>query len=411
MADSLRFFIVDDDPDMIQLETALLEMAGHQVESTSDSTQAVDLISKAKPDCVVLDIMMPGMDGLEVCQRLREIPELDATPIVVVSSKAYDYDKKRAMDLGANGFINKKTDLPDAFLDKIEKVIDDPVELRFWGVRGTLPVPGEGSVRYGGNTSCVTLEFAKGQFLIFDAGTGIKELSNWLLKSGRGQRLEAKILISHPHWDHINALPFFVPLYIQGGDFEIMGPTQSGVHMEEIISNQMDGVYFPIKIQEFGARVYFRDLKEETFMVGDVEVRTMLLSHPGNCLGYRVNYKGRSICYITDNELYPPDTDWYDIRYLNQLADFCRDTDVLITDSTYFDEEYDSKVHWGHSRLTEVVELAHRAQAKALYLFHHDPDQNDDDIDRKQAVCEEMLQHMGSNTKVVAPKEGDLVKM
>ena len=155
------------------------------------------------------------------------------------------------------------------------------------------------SIRYGGNTSCVSLSFKNGGLFIFDAGSGIKELSNHLMASG-ARRLEAKIFISHPHWDHINALPFFVPLFIPGNEFEILGATQGDLTVREMISNQMDGVCFPVTIREFGSRVYFRDLRGETLKINGATIETMLLSHPGYCLGYRINYNGKSVCYITE---------------------------------------------------------------------------------------------------------------
>src|SRR6202034_1080732 len=135
------------------------------------------------------------------------------------------------------------------FLADFERIIADEIAVRFYGVRGTLPVPGPRSLRYGGNTSCVTLAVEGEPLMIFDAGTGIKELSNRLMAE-KASRITARILISHPHWDHINALPFFVPLYIQGNDFEICGDGHGALGMEALIGAQMDGVYFPVTMRE-----------------------------------------------------------------------------------------------------------------------------------------------------------------
>ena len=240
--------------------------------------------------------------------------------MIIVSAKSYEFDKRQAMKQGADAYINKPLD-PETFVETIEEIFEDKIVMTFWGVRGTLPVAGQRSLRYGGNTSCVTLEFSKGQLFIFDAGTGIKELSNSLMALGRA-KLEAKIFISHPHWDHINALPFFVPLYMPGNEFEILGASHAHISMRELISAQMDDVYFPITMKEFGSRVYFRDLNEETFEIDAITIRTFLLSHPGNCLGYRVEYNGRSICYVTDNELFLPGTSNYDPHYVEGLTKF-----------------------------------------------------------------------------------------
>ena len=289
---------------------------------------------------------------------------------------------------------------------KYEQPTEGNVKMTFWGVRGTLPVPGRKTVRYGGNTSCVSIEFPKDNFFIFDAGTGIKELSSYLISEKRAP-IKTTVFISHPHWDHINGIPFFAPLYAKGNRVEICGPPNGDMSMRGLISGQMDGVYFPINIKEFGATVSFHDLGEERFAIDTVEIQTMFLNHPGKCLGYRMDYKDRSICYVTDNEIYPESNRLYNESYVNKLADFVSDTDALITDCTYTDEEYEDKIGWGHSSVSQVVELADRARVKNLCLFHHDPDQTDDDIDDKLEMAQAILEKKGSSTICIAPKEGE----
>jgi phosphoribosyl 1,2-cyclic phosphodiesterase len=167
----------------------------------------------------------------------------------------------------------------------------------------------------------------------------------------------------------------------------------------------MDGVYSPITIHEFGASVRYRNLKEERLDIDGIRVRTMLLNHPGTCLGYRVEYKDRSICYITDNELYPQDTQHHNAAYVKNLTRFISGTDALIIDSTYTDQEYKTRMHWGHSPISEVVNLAHNARVKVLYLVHHDPDQTDIDIDAKLATACASLKKLNSETLCIAPIE------
>ena len=405
----MKFFVVDDDQIIVTLVTRILEAKGHEVASTTDSTTALERMLAERPDCLLVDLMMPEVDGFELVRRVKAHPDLSDVRIVVVSSKTYEFDRKRAFDAGAEGYITKPFDA-DAFLDEVEALLHDGIELRFWGVRGTLPVPGEKSLRYGGNTNCVTVELSRERFFIFDAGSGIKALSDHLVASGRVP-FTANLFISHPHWDHINALPFFVPLYMQGGEFAIHGAKHGDVTTREMISAQMDGVYFPITIKEFASRVYFKDLGEETFEVDGVTIKTKLLNHPGNCLGYRLEHRGKSVCYITDNELFLPDHPAYNERYEEHLAEFVGGTDALIIDTTYTDEEYASKVNWGHSAVSRVVELAHRAKTKTLYLYHHDPDQDDDAIDAKLETARKQLAELGSETRVVAPAEGDVVHL
>lgn len=405
----LTIYIIDEDQSAIDLMTSILSEAGHSVSAYQDSTAALSDIIENKPDCVTANLMMPGLDGLALCKEIRSKPELSDIKVLIVSSKSYDLDRKRAFEFGADGYITKPLN-GEILLDQINRVIDDKIDLRFWGVRGTLPAPGNGTLRYGGNTSCVTMEFPRGQFFIFDGGSGIKVLSDWLMEQKR-RRIQAQTFISHPHWDHINALPFFVPLYIQGNSFEFYGASHGDLTTESLISAQMDGVYFPITIHEFGANVGFTDLHEEALEIADIPIKTMLLSHPGYCLGYRVDYHGRSICYVTDNELFPVDNEFHDPAYLKKLINFVQDADVLITDTTYTDEKYKTKIGWGHSRISEVIDLVHHAKVKNLYMFHHDPDQTDDDIDAKFEVAQKLLAGLNSKSVCHAPIANSRVKI
>jgi phosphoribosyl 1,2-cyclic phosphodiesterase len=173
----------------------------------------------------------------------------------------------------------------------------------------------------------------------------------------------------------------------------------------------MDGIYFPVTMREFGARVSFRDIGEQDLEIDGVEIRTMLLAHPGRCLGYRLRAGGRTICYVTDNELFPADLPQHDAHYRGRLADFVSGADILISDATYLDEAYGTKVGWGHSAVGEIVRLGHEAGVKQLHLFHHDPDQTDDDIDRKKEQAGRILQALGSQTTCIIPAEGALISL
>jgi len=399
----MKFFIVDDDPDIVSMLARVLERAGHAVASSASGLQALKDIPLFHPDCVITDVMMPEMDGFELCRELRRRPDLAAMKIIMLSAKSYDYDRRRAKELGADGYIVKPIQ-PDTVLGSIAEILSENVTVTYWGVHGTLPVPGPGTLRYGGNTPCVTVEVGGEPLYVFDCGSGVKQLSDHLLAS-KVQRLSARIFISHPHWDHINTIPFFAPLYVRGNQIEIHGPYQGDLTIERVIAAQMDGVYFPVTIREFGAHITYRDLREETLNFGPVRIDSMLLKHPGYALGYRFACHGRSICYVTDNELYLPSDPRYDVRYVERLADFVRGADVLITDTTYRDHEYPSKVDWGHSCVSQVADLAVRAQVKRLHLFHHDPDQMDDDIDRKVDETRAHIARLGGKMECVAPAE------
>ncbi len=280
--------------------------------------------------------------------------------------------------------------------------MDDEIVIKFWGVRGTLPVTGQKAVRYGGNTNCVTLDIAQ-QCFIFDAGTGFKALSDHIIKENR-RPLSAKIFITHPHYDHLHGFPFFIPLYNKENSFEIYG-----TDIESLISHQIDNIYFPITIKSFAAQLKFHNIKEVNFYIDDINIQTLILNHPGKALGYRVQYKNKIFCYITDNELYLEDSPSYCEEDVNRLINFIFEADAVVIDTTYFDEEYVKKINWGHSCVSRVVDVVNRAKVKLMCLHHHDPDQTDDDIDKKLVLAKELLKSLGSTTNCVAPREGDSI--
>ncbi len=404
----MKFFLVDDDPDTLALVECLLNKAGHEVVTCGSSAEALRDIPTVHPDCVITDLMMPGMDGFELTRELRRRTELASMKILILSAKNYDFDRRRAKEMGADGYLTKPINR-ETLLHSINEVVSDRIAVHYWGVHGTLPVPGPRYARYGGNTSCVSVDVGGEPLYVFDCGSGIKGLSNRIMTTPT-TRFSARIFISHTHWDHINTVPFFTPLYLRGNQIEIFGPYQGDLTIERAISAQMESVYFPVTVREFGARLMFRDLREESLEFGPVRIDTMLLRHPGYCLGYKLTCRNRNICYITDNELYLPTHPQHDARYVQNLANFVRGADVLITDTTYRDHEYPSKVDWGHSCVSQVAELAARAEVKRLHLFHHDPDQTDDDIDIKLNETRAALERLGSKVVCEAPAEGsDLV--
>ena len=403
------FVLVDDDQDILDILKFQMELDGHSVRAFSSSPQALAAIASNPPDCVVTDLMMPDIDGVELTRMLRANPKLQDLKIVVLSGKIYETDKNRALEAGADGFLIKSRQDPAEMLSYILDLLAEKLLLKFWGCRGTIPVPGPGTLKYGGNTSCVSLTFPNDHHYIFDAGTGIKQLSNQFVKSGR-KKLTGTIFISHPHWDHINFLPFFQPLYAQGNQFTIAGPSSQKSGIEELVANQMEGLHFPITPREFGSQVLYKNLGEGQFQFGPATVETMLLCHPGNCLGYCVHFAGKKIAYVTDNELFPEESDMFSPAYLKRLTAFIGEADILITDSTYFDEEYPAKLGWGHSRLSAVCKLAASAKVRDFYLFHHDPDQDDAALERKLALAQEMCESLESDVRVkLAEAEEEVV--
>lgn len=396
--------VVDDDDDLREVISQLLAASGYEVATSVDGRAAIARLETETFDVVVVDMMMPGADGLQVCRAVKGAALHQHTKVVVLTAKSYESDRQAAAKAGADLFLNKPLRVEE-LLEALDRVIAAQIGLRFFGVRGTLPAPGPWNARYGGNTSCILLELPRHGPVILDAGSGIREAGRFLMSQGSRQR--GHILITHPHWDHLNALPFFAPLYVPGNEWRICGPAQPERDMRALVHAQMDGTFFPITPSEFGATLSFVDLDQGRHEVAGLKVAAMYLMHPGRCLGYRFEHAGRSVCYITDNELFLEDDPRHSASYRASLADFVRGARLLVTDVTYFDDEYRTKVGWGHSCVSEVAKLAAAAEVEELCLFHHDPEQDDGDIDRKLDTMGRCLVELGSPVKVLAPAEGD----
>lgn len=252
--------------------------------------------------------------------------------------------------------------------------------VKFWGVRGSIACPGPRTVRYGGNTSCVEIRCG-GRLLIFDAGTGLRDLGNCLVGDGP---VEAELFLTHTHFDHICGLPFFAPLYSAGNKVRLSaGHLLPDSDLRRVLMEMMMAPLFPIPPTAFKADVSFADFAAGSVLSpGDgITVRTALLNHPNRATGYRIDYGGRSICYVTD-------TEHEDGKRDRRIVRLIKDADLVIYDSTYSDEEYPKYRGYGHSTWQEGVRLADAAAAKTLVIFHHDPNNDDDRMDGIAAAAE-----------------------
>lgn len=291
--------------------------------------------------------------------------------------------------------------------------------LTFWGVRGSIPTSGPMFVRYGGNTPCVELTMDDGTVLILDAGTGIRALGDRLAAQNRN--VKASILITHPHWDHIQGFPFFKPAFVQGNEITIIGPERNDITLQRIIADQMTHIYFPIELHELAATIAFHPVKEDEFMIGAARIRTIYVNHPGFTLGYRIDCEGKSLVYISDNEAFSPEMrlkatnfetavlDRFqaaDGEWNQRIYDFARNADVLIHDATYTPEEYAEKVTWGHSQFEFTLNVARQSNVRRLFLFHHEPSRNDDAMDRIVQRCSAIMAEHGDTFVCEAAREG-----
>ena len=246
--------------------------------------------------------------------------------------------------------------------------------VKFWGVRGSIASPGPTTVRYGGNSACVTVDLGSDKTLVLDAGTGIRKLGE-SLSTGNGAIF---IVLSHIHWDHIQGYPFFVPIFQPDREIHLI-PTLREGNVFNMLFEQMDGAHFPVKADSLPSTCRFVAENAMPFLASHgFNVARIATNHPGGCYGYRIENEGRSVVYISDNEMEPPDGKITDFA---EFAQFCKGADVLIHDAQYTERDMPQKRGWGHSQVSQARDLAVAAQVKHLVLFHHDPNRTDDELD------------------------------
>jgi phosphoribosyl 1,2-cyclic phosphodiesterase len=271
--------------------------------------------------------------------------------------------------------------------------------IQFWGVRGSIPSPGATTMRYGGNTSCVSIQLATGRRLILDAGTGIRQLGQCIANDDS----DLFILLSHPHWDHIQGLPFFQPLYEPSRRIYLF-TTPCGETLWCTALEQMDGAHFPVKADTLPSQTYCITRDVMTFL-GDqgFNISHIAANHPGGSTGYRLEEDGYAVVYLTDNELEPP---YAKTTSFESFVEFCWQADVLIHDAQYLESDMPQKHGWGHSLVSQVRELAAAAEVKHLVLFHHDPERTDDELDVIQEETHLWLQRHHPEAWCTAAFEG-----
>jgi len=289
------------------------------------------------------------------------------------------------------------------------------MQVTFWGTRGSIAKAGPSTLRYGGNTSCVEVRSDAGTIVVLDCGTGAHGLGQALVARSGGAPMEGHLLIGHTHWDHIQGLPFFAPLFLPDNTWHIYGPRGLGGSIAEVLAGQMQYAYFPVAIEQLTATVDYHDLVESTFDIDGIRVTSRYLNHPALTLGYRLEVDGATVVYATDHEPHDrrlaaggdPATSRHDLDHAALFAG----ADLLIHDAQYLAEEYPHKVGWGHSTVEYVVSVAHQAGVKQVALFHHDPARTDDALEDVVTQARAFGTDIGFAGQVIAAAEQDTIEL
>jgi phosphoribosyl 1,2-cyclic phosphodiesterase/ActR/RegA family two-component response regulator len=424
--------IIEDDADSRTTLAKLFATDGWKILEANDGDVGVELALHNRPELILCDLLMPKSNGFQVCRAIRE--QLQPTKIIVVSGRDYEVDRSSALQAGADEYLLKPIswELLSSTIDRLLPEIPRrpkpksaaesesvPARIRLWGVRGSIPVPGKGTVRYGGNTSCVEVR-ADGEIVILDAGSGIRLLGLALDKEFGSRSMKLTLLISHTHWDHIQGLPFFSPTYDQKNLIRVLGYEGARAGLAKILASQMETPFFPVSLRELPSHLAIEELKEMEFQIGNIEVRSKFSNHPGICAGYRLLTSSGSIAYFPDNEPYEQlklqlasrdgisEDEARDFATAERakMVEFIQGCELAILDTQYTDEEYAKHIGWGHSSLSSVVSLALDADVGKLLLFHHDPNHDDEMIDKMVERARALVAKSGKPLEVEAAREG-----
>ena len=429
-ASPLKTILLIDDDECCRLPAAaLLRHADWNVIEASDGESGIAAAIEHRPDAVLCDLMMPRGNGWHVCTALRQHPETRDTKIIIISGRDYPTDRQSVEEAGADDYLVKPLEFesvkrtlarhfPRAAMNGGLAHEREPgkspgvgTKIKFWGVRGSIPTPGAGTIHYGGNTSCVEVR-ADGEIIILDAGSGIRLLGDALLAEAGDQPFAATLLITHTHWDHIQGFPFFRPAYNPKARLRIIGVEGARACLASTLAGQMVSPYFPVALQQLPGNIEIEELRELRGTVGAVRIEACQSNHPDTAFGYRLHTSSGSLVYLPDNETASAATSHLPgaeerLERLERLTEFARGADLLICDAQYDAEEYLTHVGWGHGCLDDVVRFAIAAEVGTLYLFHHDPAHDDAKVTAMLHHARKVAKAAGSSLLIEAAREGE----
>ncbi len=325
------------------------------------------------------------------------IDALRSMDVIVISHRSVLEHRILSSKLGVQEVLDPNE--LDALIPTVESVRNRSISIRFWGVRGSIPCPDPENMMFGGNTSCVQVSLKNSDdYLILDSGSGIRTLGNALVQHGR--EVHGHIFITHAHWDHIQGFPFFRPIYEPASSLAIHMPRQKLGDCKTVLTTQFTPTYFPVTVDMLNARIQYVTQEKDPVVYDGYTMEFMMANHPVETAIYKLKADGKIIVYAPDNELTPD--------VLPAFIEFVRDADILIHDANYDRHIYRKRVGWGHSAWEDVVDAAHKAGVKHLYLTHHDPTAHDEILMQRE---KHLLHHVDKFQTLKLAREGVVVRV
>jgi phosphoribosyl 1,2-cyclic phosphodiesterase len=417
-----RILIADSSEKLCSTLTSSPLAQMYTIETAKTGPEALAKISSFQPDLILAELMLPEIHGIEVLKKVREGEKSRSVGVIITSSHAMIQNYHAAVKGGADYFLEKpfQTEFffslaacffsgqlhPDPFSGiessslegshcYVPKMHVYDSYIKFWGTRGSNPVSGNDYIRYGGNTVCLELRHGN-DLVIIDAGTGIRPLGNSLMDVKN-----IHLFIGHTHWDHILGFPFFAPIYNSDCHICIWAPIGFEKTTRELFTEMLAYAYFPVRLDDIQAKISFRDLRDgQSVSIGKIQIHNHYAFHPGATLCFKIQFGDKTIGYASDNEMLMgyhgnPSGLGRDHPLLapyDSLIKFYQGCDLLVHEAQYFPAEYQKKVGWGHSSLSNAAALMQHCKPKEWMITHHDPQNSDEDILNKLQMAKDIME-------------------
>jgi CheY-like chemotaxis protein len=416
----LKILIVDDDDIAGGLSRDLLKDAGFEADLLTNSLRAIDTLRQMRPELAVLDILMPGIDGLSLCHKIKTDPDLNSIKVVMVSGKSFDADKERARQYGADLFIEKpynietfasqiaevagrplkpEASIQDATVPTLVSAAETALEVTVWGCRSQAGPKTPGHSSYGLKTACVSVDTGEHQ-IIFDAGSGLVPLGQ---KLAFANTRELFLFLTHFHPDHTSGLGGFACAQTAGYTIHLCGAGEPERNLQDLVTEAFENSLSAGASVE--ADIQLHELMEQTYEIAPgVVVTSFYANHPGTTLGFVLETKGRKLVYCPDSELYGERATALQ-DYDDRLSKIVAGADLLIHDGRYTPEDYNTIKNSGHSSCLSAVHMAGRAGVKRLMLFHMESQYSDQVLDRMGVEASRVIAEKGYSLECALGRE------